>query len=397
MGNTILTPDVIAREVLIATKNNLVMGNLIHRTYKEEFVEKIGDTVKVKKPVRFDVGDGDDITNTVQDIVQQSIDVEITHRKHVAYELSGKELTLDVKQFGKEFAQPAGETLAQDFDSACCGMYNELFYNSGIPGATPSKFSDLGAMGQVLDEMGVPERNRRLVLNPAASWAMADSLKGLFLENMVRTMIQKGRLTNLAGFDIYTTQNIKRHVWTQFTTNTPAIAATITNDATEFTMDGWVGTLNKGDILTIAGMYAVNPNNHETLTWLHPMVVTETVTAASALTAYTVKISPKLITGTGTLSRAYKNIDAYPVNDAAVTVYGSHAANLAFHKNCLAAVTVPIAIPESATYAARSTYDGLSVRVLKFMNGMTDKEYMRFDIMFGLKAIYPELGGVMFG
>lgn len=397
MANKLLNPVVIAREVLRHMKNNLVMGALVLRVYEHYFVDKIGDEVTIKKPVKYDVGDGDDVTNTVQDIVQQSIKIKIEHRKHIAYRLSGKELTLDIKRYGEEFAAPAGEKLAQYYDWSLCGLYNELFYHAGTAGQTPDSFKHLAAVSQILDEIGVPVNNRRLVLNPAANWSMADSLKGLFQTDMVRRMVEKGKLTTIAGLDIYTSQNVRRHVWTPFSTNTPLIDGTVVNDTSTLYINGFVGTLNVGDILTVDGVYAVNNQNNETLPWLHPFVVTEKVVATNALTTYAVKVGPELVVGTGTLSRAYQNISAYPVNDAAVSVIGTHAANMAFHKNCFAGVSVPVAIPESCTYGGRATYSGLSVRVVKWYDGNKDKEYIRYDIMFGKKAVYPELGARLIG
>ena len=43
MSNVFLTPDIIAREALIVLENNLVMANLVHRDYSDEFVS-VGDT-----------------------------------------------------------------------------------------------------------------------------------------------------------------------------------------------------------------------------------------------------------------------------------------------------------------------------------------------------------------
>ena len=52
MANSFLTPDVIAREALIVLENNLIMANLVHRDYSNEFVN-VGDTITVRKPASF--------------------------------------------------------------------------------------------------------------------------------------------------------------------------------------------------------------------------------------------------------------------------------------------------------------------------------------------------------
>ncbi len=52
MSNTLITPTMIAKVGLISLKNNMVMGNLVNRTYKPEF-NKVGSTVEIRKPVKF--------------------------------------------------------------------------------------------------------------------------------------------------------------------------------------------------------------------------------------------------------------------------------------------------------------------------------------------------------
>ena len=54
MANTILTPDIIAREALMVLRNNAVMANLVHRDYSNEFVAGVGDTITIRKPAKFD-------------------------------------------------------------------------------------------------------------------------------------------------------------------------------------------------------------------------------------------------------------------------------------------------------------------------------------------------------
>ena len=55
MPNTILTPDIIAREALMVLRNNAVMANLVHRDFSEEFVAGVGDKITVRKPAKFEI------------------------------------------------------------------------------------------------------------------------------------------------------------------------------------------------------------------------------------------------------------------------------------------------------------------------------------------------------
>ena len=47
MNNTFLTPEIVAKEALMVLTGNLVMADLVHRDYSEEFVG-VGDTVTIR-------------------------------------------------------------------------------------------------------------------------------------------------------------------------------------------------------------------------------------------------------------------------------------------------------------------------------------------------------------
>ncbi len=65
--------------------------------------------------------------------------------------------------------------------------------------------------------------------------------------------------------------------------------------------------------------------------------------------------------------------------------------NLCFHKNAFALVSVPLEIPEGASFSDRMTKNGLSVRVVKDYDITNDVEIIRLDVLYGVKAIYPDL------
>ena len=53
MPNTLITEQVVARESIMVLRNNLVMGNLVHRNFSSEFKKK-GDTISIRKPAVFE-------------------------------------------------------------------------------------------------------------------------------------------------------------------------------------------------------------------------------------------------------------------------------------------------------------------------------------------------------
>ena len=86
MANTILTPDVVAREALLILKNNTVTASLVYRDYEQEWKgAKKGDTVKIRRPAAFQAQEFITTIN-VQDIDEGS--VEQTVLTSGAYDLS---------------------------------------------------------------------------------------------------------------------------------------------------------------------------------------------------------------------------------------------------------------------------------------------------------------------
>lgn len=402
MANTLITPSIIAKEALFHLENNVIMGQNVHRQYKKEFV-KIGDSVTIRKPVKFIATDGAARTN--QDVIEETTSIVINQRKHVSWNFSTQDLTLTIEEYAERYIKPAMIVLANTIDRALCVTGAQNFFNtSGTPGTTPADFTALAETAQVMDEEPVPDDGmRKLVLNPAARWAMADGLGGtgsggIFNADIVHGMVRRGRLGMLANFDIYGDQNIAVHTVGTWTGAPLVNDAAFANDTDVVAFDGMVGAqvgaLVVGDVFTIDGVNSVNDVSKEDTGNLQEFVVTADVTTAAGAGSATVY--PVLNDGTTASTAAYQTVTALPADDAPITILGTAATgypqNLAFHQNALALVTIPLELPDSAVFKARADWRGYSIRVIKDYDIDTDDEIIRLDILFGTKAIYPELG-----
>lgn len=402
MANTIITPSVIANEALMQLENNLVMGKLVHREYKKEFV-KVGESVSIRKPVKFEVSNG--ATRVNQDVQEASTSLTVDQRKHVSWKFSTQDLTMKIEEYSERYIQPAMIALANNVDAALTGLYKGVFANVGTAGTTPTTFLHFGAAAQRMDEMAVPTEQRRLVLNPGAALTAADMLKGLYNPELVKGAVRGRTIGPLAGFDTYMDQNIKRHttgVWG----GTPLVngaaqsvaysAATHTYGSTSQTLnvDGLTattGAVKQGDVFTIAGVYSVNPVSKESTGVLQEFVVQADGTASGTGTI-ALTISPAII-----VSGPFQTVDAAPADNAAITLKATHTANLAFHKNAFALVTCPLELPDGAAWKAQQSANGLSVRVVKDYDIDSDDEIIRIDILYGVKTLYPELACRLLG
>lgn len=407
MANSLITPSIIAKEALFHLENNVIMGQKVHRQYKKEFV-KIGDSVTIRKPVKFVATDG--ATRSNQDVLEETTSITINNRKHVSWNFSSQDLTLTIEEYAERYIKPAMITLSNTIDRALCVEGAQNFFNAvGTPGTTPADFAALAAIGQKMDEEPVPDDgNRCLVVNPAARWALANGMGGtgsggIYNADIVHGMVRRGRLGEIANFDIYGDQNIAVHITGTWSGAPLVNDAAFANDTNVIAFDGMVGSvagaLKVGDVITIAGVNSVNDVSKEDTGQLQQFVVLADVTTAAG--AGSVTVYPDLNDGTTASTAAYQTVTALPADNAAITVLGASAVgypqNLGFHMNALALVTIPLELPDSASFKARADWRGYSIRVIKDYDIDTDEEIIRLDILFGVKAIYPELGVRLYG
>lgn len=403
MSNSIITPQIIAKEALMQLENNLVLGKLCHTAYKNEFV-KVGNTVSIRKPLKFTVTDG--ATRSNQDQADQVVDIVINKQKHVSWSFASEELSLDIKEYSKTHIQPAMSALANQIEVDIASLYKQVANYTGVAGTTPAAISTLFGAAKLLDMEAAPDDGKRyIVLDPNAKWSMADVLAGKYNEQMVERAIRKGYLGSIGNCLVYGSQNIQRHtsgVGGSNTAGTPLTDGAGQEGAT-LTTDGWAASdlLVEGDRFTIADTYMVNPVTRQSTGALRRFVLTAGQTCNGTTSDDNLSIYPSIIS-----SGAYQTISASLADGKAIqTIDGTpdagvesdYVANLMFHQNAFALCMVPMVMPDGANFKAKETYNNYSVRVLKDYDINTDKEIIRLDVLYGVKCIYPELACIIMG
>lgn len=406
MPNTLITPSMIAKEALMQLENNLVFANRVHREYKKEFTGGQGSTVSIRRPVKFQTTNG--ATASLQDVEEKSTNIVVDQRKHVAWEFATQDLTLSIEEYSERYIKPAAITLAQTVDRSIASLYRSVWNAVGNTASTPSSFADVARAAQRMDEMAVEMADRTLAVNPAAAYAIANNQTTLNgVGDVRRTAYEKAKVNEIANFEVYQSQNIVTHT-VGVATGTPLVngasqnvtyaAATGANWSQSLVTDGWtVSTTNilrAGDVFTIAGVFAVNPvpgeGAKQALPYLQQFTVLANADSGATTGPATLTISPPIIT-----SGPFQTVSAAPADDAAITVLGTGGAsipqNLGFHKNAFALVTVPLDMPDGVAFKARESYNGLSMRVVKDYDFTNDTDRIRLDILYGVKAIYPDL------
>jgi hypothetical protein len=396
MANTILTIDMITREALRILENNLTFTKQCNREYDDQFGvtgAKIGDTLRIRKPARYTVRSG--TTLSVQDQTETSTSLVLNSQKGVDISFTSKELTLNLDDFSKRVLAPAVAALANQIDRDGLALYLDIFNAVGTPGTTPASLLIYLQAGEKLDHEATPrDMDRAVVINPGAQVTIVDALKALFHSSTeIERQYEQGTMGLAAGFKWSMDQNIVTH------TVGPLGGTPLVNGASQagssLVTDGWTAAaaarLNRGDVFTIAGVNAVNPQHRQSTGQLRQFVVTANVSSDGAGNA-TIPIYPAITT-----SGAFQTVTASPADNAALTVLGAAGTlspqNIAFHKEAFVLGCADLVMPGGVDMASRvsSRALGLSIRMVRAYDINNDAFPCRLDVLYGWKAVYPEL------
>jgi hypothetical protein len=405
MSNSTLTASIIAKEATMILDNELGMAKSVYRGHEREFSQSVngytvGSTVTIKRPTDFTVRDG--ATASIQDVVEGSTSITVNKQKGVDFQFSSLELTLDIKELSERVIKPAMVQLANQIDRDLMALYSSVPNWVGTPGQTVNSFSDFALAPQRLDTGAVPQDMRSAFLSPADHWGLLGNQTGLYIQNAANGAYRDGSLGKIGGVDTFMSQNVPTHT-VGVATGTPLVngasqnvtyASVKATNAQDLVTDGWTnsttGILKAGDVITIAGVYDVNPVTKATLPHLKMFTVNADADSGASTGPATINISPAIIS-----SGAFQNVSAAPADNAAITVMGTggtgYAQNLVFHKNAFALAMVPLVSPPGAVDVARESYNGTSVRIIPYYDGTNDISKWRCDVLYGVKAIDPRL------
>lgn len=396
MSNSLLTISMITKEALRVLENNLTFAKGANREYDDSYAisgAKIGDTLNIRKPARYVGRSG--ATLSIEDHTETSTPLVLNQQFGVDLAFTSKELTLSIDEFSDRIIKPAMATIANKVDRDGLALYKSVFNAVGTPGTTPSALLTYLQAGAKMDFEATPrDQNRSAVIDPNAQVNLVDALKGLFQSSdQIKNQYESGNMGKTAGFKFSMDQNINVHTVGPLG-GTPLVNGASQTGAALLTK-GWTAAaaarLKQGDVFTIAGVNAVNPQTRVTTGQLRQFVVTADF-ASDASGNGSVGIYPPL-----TLTGAFQTVDALPVDSAAITVLGAantaSPANLVYHKDAFTLACADLVLPKGVDMAARISDKqlGLSARMVRNYDISNDRMPCRFDILYGWKAIYPEL------
>lgn len=360
MPNTILTPDVIAKEALMVLESNLTMANLVHRDYSNEFVQ-IGDTITVRKPAKF-VAKNFIGTVEEQALTEGSVPVVIDRYRDVTVPITSKEMTLNIKDFSEQVITPALSSIAQAVDVDILTVGIEKAASSVSVSSTPV-ITDIANVGKALDKKKAPRDNmRNLVL------AVDTLYKYNTLDNFAKAAykgdseaLKNAEIGMVYTMNTFMSQNAPQNVSETAGTVT-AYKVVCTMGESQFTVSAGsaaTGTIKKGDQLIVKG---------------YLFECAEDLTLVSS--AGTLKVTEKV---------------PFTITEAQSVVIINKAHSLGFHRNGLALVTRQLELPQGAAKAAIASANGLAVRVVFGYDQDAKKDKISFDIIYGIKELDANL------
>ena len=400
MANSILTIDMITRKALEILENNLVLTRNVNRQYDDSFAvngAKIGSTLRIRLPDRALVTDGAALQT--QDDNEQFTTLSVANQKHIGINFTSAELTMQLDDFAERVLKPRISQLASSIDADVANAYKNIYASVGTPGTTPSTSLVLLQAQQKLNEAAAVMSPRYATVNPAANAGLVEGMKGLFNPtDTVSRQFKNGMMgTGVLGFEeVNMSQSIKQHLTGDWGTTITVTSAVTSQGSTTLPISftGSSKTWNVGDVFTIAGVNAVNPQTRESTGSLQQFVVTA---ATSGSSTATLTVSPAMYTS----GHALATIDAFPAASAVVTMLGSaasqYAQNLVYHKDAITFATADLLMPQGVDMASRQVHNGISMRIVRQYDINNDRMPCRIDVLYGYSTIRPQMACRLWG
>jgi len=386
------------KESLRILKNELTFTRGVNREYDDKFGvtgAKVGATINARKPPRYVGRTGQALQ--VEASTETYVPITLDTQFGVDISFSSADLTLSIDEFADRFLKPAMATVANKVDYDGLQLYKDVnnfagtagLLNGGSVTSTQVQQTILAARRK-MTENGVPYSPRNITVDPNSSANIVSGLTNLFNPSgTISKIFTNGALGDgVLGFNFAEDANVAAFT-PQAAGSLTAISSAPASGATTLAVTTTAGTVPRGTVFTVAGVYAINPQNRQSTGSLMQFVVTAdtVVTTSGTLPIYPAYIpSGQFATCTGT-----------PAGTAAIVVLSGavgavpYAQNLAYHKDAFTLASADLLLPGGVDMAERDNFDGISMRMVRQYDINSDLFPVRFDVLYGWKTIYPEL------
>lgn len=411
-ANQLLTLSYITPDAAAILSNNLQICKNVARDWDDDFGVKgaqIGQTVNVRRPSQFNPVRVGNVAQ-IQAVTQTYSPLTFTNPWGIDTAFSSVELTFDYGDVSRNLVAPIVIRLANYFEQQAQQLILNTYNMVGTPGTALTGGPTGTALDTVLNAVALLYQNDCPVADgmlheyndPNFNAKLASNNRSLF--NPVKAIgdiYTKGLQGEFADAMHYVAQLVIAHTNGTYS-GTPVVSTAPTNPASTSNVfprigtlatSGWGNTsfLNVGDIFTVAGVYAVNPQSKQTLASLQQFVVT-TATTNDGAGDISISYSPAM-----TSSGPYQNVSALPANGAAITVAGASGVTTqnAFlhHRNAFMLANKDLDLPGGVDYAdyIKDPETDIGIRYVRAWDQRVNQMIDRFDSMVALAPLYEQL------
>lgn len=442
---TAYVPQFWAYESLQILRERIMAAGLVHTDFRDE-IASFGDTVNTRKPGNFAVRrktDADDVTD--QDAVATNVAVVLNQHAHVSFVIKDGEASKSFKDLRSEFLEPAMNAQAKFLDQVVLGQAPQ-FLATGCVGLLNTVTKDninqyLVDARTLLNINKAPDTGRNLIWSP--------STEGLALKNDLFISADKAAdggaaqreayLGRKFGFQNYMSQLLGEPVLANTTIVTGAVnSASAIKSTTAVTVDGFTAAIGNNSFVSIGGdihrvvsttggatptvITVASPGlrydaaDNTVVTVVTPGAVNEAAGYAAGYSKFiTVDTFPKMPIagqyisfGTSASNALYtvvevvgstimldRPLEAAISDNDAINVSPLGKYNFAFHRNAIALVTRPLALPPAGTaQSGIANFEGLSMRAVITYDGKAQGTRVTLDMLCGVKVLDTALGCV---
>jgi hypothetical protein len=409
MANNILTPSMITRfSIRMFLNTNYFLQN-VSRQFESQFgIEgaRIGAQLRIRYPNQYTVTDGPGIS--IQDTTEEQFLLTVATQRHVDVAFTSAETTLDIDDYMERIVLPRVNALAanvayQVMINTASSVKNAVANVDANNNILPITDAPIALARGILEENSSPNFGemgmRKTALAPRSDVRMQQALRGLLNPvDEISRQYNSGMMYDALGLRFFEDQTVISHTTGTFTTAT-VNGANQTGQA--LTVNALNGTVNQGDVFSIAGVNAVNRTSFQSLGIAAQFVAVQNAAAG----AVSISIYPAIIppasnapyAGLPYTPQQYQTVTASPANNATITPFANagvtYRENLVYAPDAITLVVAPLWIPpneKGVIAAARHNYDSLSMRSLVCYEPTTDQPIDRLDILFGSGVPRPE-------
>ena len=455
--NDAYIPERWTNEGVMILEENMVMAGLVHRDFSPE-VAQFGDVVNTRKPGEFNISRKTDADNIItQDASSTNIQVPLDQHFYTSFVIKDGEASKSFQELVNIYLTPGMQSIARSADRAILGRVHELLGLNADRVGLLNGLTGNNASDTILDAREVMNNNnahmdgRNMVLSPASETAMLKT--DLFLAAERRgdggTALENARLGRILGFDTFMDQNVNSLT----DVNTDIQTGTVTD--VQPAGEGGAQTVVVTGHEVVAGEYFVMGENGQptfatasttgggdTTSVTLNEVNKFATTAVGPCTAYkassvngayaagyskliliddstagkTPQVGQLMSFGTGGSRHTYTIIESIangadrdilldrPLvlalsNDDLAFPGPSGSMNLTFHRNAIAFVNRPLALPDNSIGArfAVTSHNDVSMRVTMQYNATQQGTIVTLDMLAGVAILEADLAVVLLG